>query len=827
MSLLLLGAGGGSSFSGNQLNGAEITNFNEAAGRHVRSSSGGLDFRPGKTLYISAEFKQAAGANNEMVVGYYSGAYLAGKGWVIERGGSSNILYLTLWNGGGYIQLHGNIRLGVRQIAITWRASDNHLLVSVDGATAVDVGALSAPNSDGSCVVGLGSPVSTGNLYADSFATGSVACVGMIATELSGAQLAAASNSMNGATPLNRFTLPSQFTSPVVDFNAYRDWDGITSSFVTQGSSPITFAVSGLITKVDTSEVYYATVDNMYQDSELSISETYAIRRNAFARIRFTTSNRRIAIHQVSTIQGSYTGSFASIGIINSNSYAGISTSTTANTSQVVDSTLPAGSNKTIDLVEGPQAYIGGNVLGTFMSGIRLPVDAVISAKSPVADRAVIIGDSITNSFLATNAHSDGIIPLMRKRYPNAAITLLGWGSATCYEFTQSANRATWVTRVAAMLNGSSTNRLVIEVMTNDYGLNAQSAANYATNLGAFLDDLKVVIPGLQVTIITAIDRISPASEAANGSGNTLTNYRTSASGLTSGRAWVTIISGVGAVSPAKYNADGIHPATTGHIDLSCHMARAAGIYKLQYVADLPRLRHFIDFVSGVTLNGSNISAISDPSNNSAGLVQATAANQPLYDATGIASKPAGNFDGSNDTLGNAGFSMSGAQTFFTVFQLKSLPSTSSFFLLGLSGGNPGFVALAANYAGYKTITFQAAGSSVQLASGINPTLNTSPHSLVVSYNGGGNTTPGNYTCKYDGASQSPAASDNVNVPSYGSNISMGGIYGGLTFIANAKFACQGFFDRQLDGSTLYDDGNGGTITEVAFLDAYLAAKIV
>lgn len=574
--LLLTGAGGGdrlggSGFPSTSFSGAEIGNFDESAGRYVRSSSGILDFRPGKTLYLAVDFASAAGANNEMLIGCYSGVYTGGKGWVIERGGGSDTLYLTRWDGVGYVALTTTARLGVRMIAITWKSSDNTVWVSIDGSTATNVGTMGAPTTDGACTVAIGSPIAAGSLYADSLKTGAVCAFGMIGSELSSADLAAASNSMNGTTPLNRFTLPSQYTSPVVDFNAYRDWDGSASTFVTSGSSPITFAVTGAISKTDTSEVYYATSASMYHDNGLNVSETYAVRHNAFARIRFTTSLRRLAIHQTSTIFGSYSGSFASIGVFNGGTYASLSTSTVANTSQVIDSTMPAGSSKTIDLVEGSQADIASAIEGTFMSGIRVPTDAVITAPAAPANRVVALVDSIGNGYITSNAQSDGLAKVLRAGY-SGQVTMLGWGSATCHFFSQAANRATWVANVAAMMNGSSTNKLLVQVMTNDYGLNAQSAANYATNLGAFLDDLKVAVPGLQVRLFSAISRIAPASEAINGSGNTLGDYRTAQSGLTSGRAWVTYTSGAAAVDAGNHDADGIHVTTAGSAQLGAAM---------------------------------------------------------------------------------------------------------------------------------------------------------------------------------------------------------------------------------------------------------------
>lgn len=556
-------------FSGTTLNGAEIGNFSYAAGRHVLSSSGILDFRPGTTLYISVDFATAAGSNNEMLVGCYAGTYAAGgKGWVIERGASSSSIYLTRWDGAGYVALTSTSRLGVRQIAITWKSADNTVWVSFDGAAAASVGTLTAPNTDGTCKIAVGSPITTGNLYADSLATGAVCAFGLISTELSAANLAAASNSMNGSTPLNRFVLPSQFSSPVVDFNAYRDWDGVASTITTQGSSPVTLAVTGAVSRSDTSETYYATTADMYHDNRLAVSEAYAVRHNAFARIRFTTSLRRLAIHQTSTIQATYAGSFASIGVFNGGAYSSLSTSTAVNTSQVVDTLLPSGAGKAIDLVEGTQALVASSIYGTFMSGIRLPTDAVITAPTAPANRCVLVGDSILNGYITTNAQSDAPVAVLRGLTSYKA-TLLGWGSATSYYFTAAVNRAAWVASVASMLDASGTNLLMWELMTNDYGLGAQSAANYATNLGAFLDDLKVAVPGLTVILLGAIARVAPAAETANGFGDTLDAYRTAASGLTSGRAWVTYANEKNVVTVGNYYSDGIHLQTAGAAELA------------------------------------------------------------------------------------------------------------------------------------------------------------------------------------------------------------------------------------------------------------------
>ena len=660
-------------FPSTTLQGAELRNFNAGSSRYVRSSSGGLDFRPGKTLYISVDFTATTSTDNEVLVGCYTGAYGAGKGWVIERGASSDIIYLTKWDGGGYVvvaSLSTSLALGVHQIAITWK-SDNSIHVSVDGATASNIGSLTAPNTDGTCTVVIGSPVAAGSVYANSLG-GGIACFGMIASELSNANLAIASNSMNGATPNNRFTLPSLYSSPVVDFNAYRDWDGSASTITTQGSSAITFAVTGAISKTDVSEVYYAASANMYHDNKLAVSETYAVRHNQFARLRFTTSGTRVTLHQTSTIQGLYGGHYASVSVWSNSSYQSLSTAANANVSEVHDVTLPAGSNKIIDLIEGSQTYYSGSVLGTFISGIRIPTDGVITAPTAPANRAVVMIDSIGSGFINTNSQTDNPIAVLRSMF-DGQVTALGWGSASTYDFSNSGVVATWAASIASMLDGASTNRLVFQMMTNDYGLSLQSTANYATNTAALIDAVKALVPNLQVIFLTAISRISPAAETANGLGSTLDDYRTAASGLTSGRSWVRVVTGKYCVSNANHDADGIHVTTDGAASIGYYMAAACG-----WTPSGLSPAAWYKAESGITLNGSNVSQWDDQSGNGRHLVQATSARQPAYLASsGPNSRPCLRFSYLVRSLLKCTTNLLSTGTQYTYFVVNKRPSST------------------------------------------------------------------------------------------------------------------------------------------------------
>ena len=74
---------------------------------------------------------------------------------------------------------------------------------------------------------------------------------------------------------------------------------------------------------------------------------------------------------------------------------------------------------------------------------------------------------------------------------------------------------------------------------------------------------------------------------------------------------------------------------------------------------------------ASITLNGSNVSQWSDKSGNNRHATQGTAADQPLYSATGLNSKPILTFDGSDDVLLNASVGASGLSnvTIVSVFR--------------------------------------------------------------------------------------------------------------------------------------------------------------
>jgi len=121
-------------------------------------------------------------------------------------------------------------------------------------------------------------------------------------------------------------------------------------------------------------------------------------------------------------------------------------------------------------------------------------------------------------------------------------------------------------------------------------------------------------------------------------------------------------------------------------------------------------------------------------------------------------------FDGSNDfytgpTIANA----NGACTFAISWKFRTTPAPTggSIFLLKTSSTTwTEFVVINAPGYGYQEITWSCdTTATAYIASvGCGGGLNTSAHRAVVTYNGSGNGTPGNYTILLDGSSQTVVA---------------------------------------------------------------------
>lgn len=143
---------------------------------------------------------------------------------------------------------------------------------------------------------------------------------------------------------------------------------------------------------------------------------------------------------------------------------------------------------------------------------------------------------------------------------------------------------------------------------------------------------------------------------------------------------------------------------------------------------------------------------------------QATAAQQPIYSATAYNNKPGLTFDGVNDNMFEA-LDLSGSKTIGVSFKLTATPGASTLYsLIRLKNGSTRTELMVINFSGYKKISFMCDFATSGAASrGIDPVLDTNPHTLIVTWDGISVTSSDSYKVYLDGNPWLVLSSSTIN----------------------------------------------------------------
>lgn len=166
----------------------------------------------------------------------------------------------------------------------------------------------------------------------------------------------------------------------------------------------------------------------------------------------------------------------------------------------------------------------------------------------------------------------------------------------------------------------------------------------------------------------------------------------------------------------------------------------------------------------GVTASSGKVSRWADQSGNGADWVQATGAQQPTFNSSSINGKPGLTWNGSCGMSTTATFP-AGAWTVAIAFKMASTPGSGSFYeLCSLKTTTPTFSEIIlSNISGaYQPYTWIANNTTSPSSAGAANALDTSAHVLILTYNGGTNTSTGSYTDSLDGSTQSVVVSNAV-----------------------------------------------------------------
>jgi lysophospholipase L1-like esterase len=155
------------------------------------------------------------------------------------------------------------------------------------------------------------------------------------------------------------------------------------------------------------------------------------------------------------------------------------------------------------------------------------------------------------------------------------------------------------VEQILFAADGTVANVIWIALGTNDYGVNLQAPALVQAQVARVLKMIRSVLPNAIIYVQTPLIR---SSEAANGLGFTLGNYRTAiAQGVIDSGVSATTISGAGILTTGDLQ-DGVHPTSTGHAKwaISMQTSITQTVYPQKYTAGVFSTANYFSSALGV-----------------------------------------------------------------------------------------------------------------------------------------------------------------------------------------------------------------------------------
>lgn len=221
-----------------------------------------------------------------------------------------------------------------------------------------------------------------------------------------------------------------------------------------------------------------------------------------------------------------------------------------------------------------------------------------------------------------------------------------------------------------------------------------------------------------------------------------------------------------------------------------------------------------------VTLVSSAVDVWKDRSTIAATANNASAnssARRPAWTAMTAGSGATVDFDGSTSILEMTQVTASGAATIAMRYKLGAAPGSGTahyLFTLPMNATITFFGLAFCNIGGYQTISW-GAKLGTQASVGISPTLDTSWHRLIITYNNGTATSTSSYTALLDGVSTTVNASSTLSL----SNANLGGFGGNI--VSHNSLA--NLYQGSVRDVVVYPDVLSAS--DIARLDFWLAAQ--
>lgn len=323
----------------------------------------------------------------------------------------------------------------------------------------------------------------------------------------------------------------------------------------------------GTLHVASTSPLSFSNVPTVFDFTDTNTVTAQYIRSNNNSEVSYVTSATSVIVNLHNTIASVYS---AKVGVFVDGVYHSALTPS-ANGISSHTLTLSAGS-KTVTLRSGWQSKPSTVIIGTWVTSVY--ANAAMTRTTPTLSGGLTIyGDSIAAGSesttptrdswaMKTRASAVGVYPVTNESYGYRSL----WDDANT-----SGLRAALVAAIAV----NTPTKIWLAIGTNDYGLNKWSAASFETKYAALLVDLNAALPAATIYAQTPIVR---GNEVANGSGSTLSDYRTAISNAASGKGYVTLVDGTLLMTSGGLVVDGVHPSTAGHATIAAAIKTILGL---------------------------------------------------------------------------------------------------------------------------------------------------------------------------------------------------------------------------------------------------------
>lgn len=548
---------------------AKLTSLSTANYFTSATGAGGPDLLPGNT--IALKWWSDNPTTDSFAWGYTDGS----SGWSIDINGSNVYVYLRnpgtlalVITGQGWIY-------GLNSVVIT-RTAGGAIRASLNGSTVVAVSAsptyVQVP-AGGLEYVGRSHPT------IGSYTAAKVPLIdwGWLNREASDAELSEWSRTdMADCWHLHSSLVADAALQHRI---CAEDWDGSSSTITPRvGTRTLTKAGSPVRTAI-AARTRYTIPAWAYQDGPQTVT---AASRFFAERVRLSTDATELSIQLDDGLGASspsyvaYKGAGIRVGaaadgsggtwLDNLNAFGASGYPVT-----VEASGLGAGA-KDIDLLEGLRIQTGTGPytsIGYTLSKVSVPATTALTfaRKTAPANRLLLVTDSLGEQVVQTGSIVTQQAWSAICRVNRGAVTVDAVGSSSYYSRAyQSAWRAASVAKWVALLDGTSTNTVLVALGTNDYGINpwATNLDNFEACVAATFDDLHAAAPSAVVYMML------PPTRTTEG---TIEDWRTRMRTVASTRAWINVIETIDAARAA----DGLHWTIAGHVTVEAAIRTVLG----------------------------------------------------------------------------------------------------------------------------------------------------------------------------------------------------------------------------------------------------------